>query len=532
VIIQFTSLDTLPPLAWIAVHKKGSEILNVVAGKHVSSQEGIFWEGVNVCPGDPRKISTHHLSLVTGGMSESNSAVFFTPGHPLDRLFFSEIEGSFYISNSLPFLLAESRNELSPDYLHYAFHFRMMVENIQTMPSRHGAIGILTRANIRIDENNAISVEQKEHPPGFSCFDSYIARINEWLHDLKEALYHRCNEKYRPITTISSGYDSPAVSVLVKGIGVVEALTIEDSRQGGANSTDDSGTEIAERLGLTTIGISRSAYRRHGFEAEVVFNFGGNPDDLPFYAFKDRLAGTVVFNGVHGDTVWNRVTANRQWRRLDACGASMQEFRLRTGFIHAPLPFFGCDAQASIIAISQSEQMENWTLWNGYDRPIPRRIVEGAGVGRELFGVKKRAITVAVGIDGADYIKPKDFHTSSELKRRLIDHLNRNRSARLWFKMLLGNIIHSSIHGVYQAFHAIKRRRNAAGDAGQSVRKAANKANLKTRYDKQSRFRWKYVRPFNEHCFAAQVANTHLTTDYLKALNAHRSNRENDARAA
>jgi hypothetical protein len=205
VIIRFSAIDTLPPLAWIASHKRGSGILEVLAGKRVSFKDGIFWEGVNACPADPKKIASHHFSLVTGGMADGNSAVFFTPGHVLDRLFFCKIKDQFYISNSLPFLLAVSSNELLPDYLHYGFHFRTMVENMQTIPARHGPIGLLTRANIRLDLNNNFAIEYKEKSPDFSSFESYIARIKQWLHELKEALDSSINNRFKPITTISSG---------------------------------------------------------------------------------------------------------------------------------------------------------------------------------------------------------------------------------------------------------------------------------------------------------------------------------------
>ncbi|MDE5832358.1 MAG: hypothetical protein K2H64_05150 [Desulfovibrio sp.] len=32
-----------------------------------------------------------------------------------------------------------------------------------------------------------------------------------------------------------------------------------------------------------------------------------------------------------------------------------------------------------------------WTLGNAYDRPVPRRLAEEAGVPRELFGMRKAA---------------------------------------------------------------------------------------------------------------------------------------------
>ena len=514
-LIQFSRKDSVFPLAWAASHNKGSDIIDVVAGPRVSSQEGIFWEGVNTCPDDPGKIASHHFSIVTGGLTDNDSGVFFTPGHVLDRLFFTTIGQSFHISNSLPFLLARSTNTLIPDYLHYDHHLRTMVENVQFMPACCAPIGILNRANIRLGRDNTINIEQKDEPPSFNSFDSYVEATQHWLRQLQTALQNGANARYRLLTTISSGYDSPAVSVLAKHIGVNEAITIDDSRQGGPGSTDDSGAEIAERLGMRVSRISRNDYQRYGLPAELVFNFAGSPDDLPFYTFKDQLCGTVLFNGVHGDTIWNRVTADRQWRHIGAAGASMQEFRLRAAFVQVPLPFFGCDAQRVISKISQSQEMEPWTLWNDYDRPIPRRIVEEAGIPRELFGMQKMAVTVAMGIDGANYLKPKDFHTSDAFLQELANHMKAQQSVGFWLKMLYANAIHLSIQKGYKLFHALKAR---AKKRKVDTSRRTHQQTLKAKYDRQGRFRWKYIRPFNEHTFSTQVANSHMTREYLEAM--------------
>lgn len=48
----------------------------------------------------------------------------------------------------------------------------------------------------------------------------------------------------------------------------------------------------------------------------------------------------------------------------------------------------------SIARISLSDEMSPWRLGTTYDRPIPRRIVEEAGVEREAFGQHKKAILV------------------------------------------------------------------------------------------------------------------------------------------
>ena len=38
-----------------------------------------------------------------------------------------------------------------------------------------------------------------------------------------------------------------------------------------------------------------------------------------------------------------------------------------------------------------SDEMKEWSVGGEYDRPIPRRIVEEAGIARESFGMKKMA---------------------------------------------------------------------------------------------------------------------------------------------
>src|SRR5207245_1892941 len=47
-----------------------------------------------------------------------------------------------------------------------------------------------------------------------------------------------------------------------------------------------------------------------------------------------------------------------------------------------------------IIAISRSAEMAPYRIGGSYDRPIARRLLEEAGVPRQLFGQKKRAMAL------------------------------------------------------------------------------------------------------------------------------------------
>ena len=66
------------------------------------------------------------------------------------------------------------------------------------------------------------------------------------------------------------------------------------------------------------------------------------------------------------------------------------EYRLIRGIIHCPVPYWGIRHFESIQKISKSNKMKPWSIGGDYDRPVPRRIVEEAGVPRRLFGQIKK----------------------------------------------------------------------------------------------------------------------------------------------
>jgi hypothetical protein len=75
--------------------------------------------------------------------------------------------------------------------------------------------------------------------------------------------------------------------------------------------------------------------------------------------------------------------------------------------------------------------MKPWDVSGGYSRPFCRRIGEEAGIPREVFGIRKRAVTVNLNA-GWDTL-----HGSRELLTRAslddyLDWINRHRSA--WLK--------------------------------------------------------------------------------------------------
>ncbi len=197
--------------------------------------------------------------------------------------------------------------------------------------------------------------------------------------------------RYSPLATVSSGYDSPACAVLGKSAGCTQAVTFGTSRSG----EDDSGLQIGEILGLTVREFDSLAYLQRTDCPEAEFlatGYGG--DDCIMAALEEVLPASLLLTGYHGDKIWGQdVKAGPHIVRGDPSGASLGEFRLRLGFLNLPIPFIGCTQHESIMLNSNSAAMRAWSVENmHYNRPIPRRIAEEAGVPRHLFGQKKKAI--------------------------------------------------------------------------------------------------------------------------------------------
>jgi hypothetical protein len=122
----------------------------------------------------------------------------------------------------------------------------------------------------------------------------------------------------------------------------------------------------------------------------------GHGGDVFFNGAKSLLAGRVLLTGFHGDRVWAKHPGDLSENivRSDQSGLDLSDYRLQVGFIHCPVTFWGVRQIRDINRISHSDEMKDWDVPGDYSRPICRRIVEEAGVPRELFGRSKRAVSV------------------------------------------------------------------------------------------------------------------------------------------
>ena len=305
------------------------------------------------------------------------------------------------LSNSLALALAAAGDELRPDYAFYPH----MLYTITLGPDRYRR-EIPTRRGRLATFYRSIVVDGEGHErfcpiPDMPRFGSY-AEYRAVLVSETAALFANAADparrvRYAPIVGISAGYDSPAAAVVARDAGCREAFTFRQSLQ-GAGAHDDSGEAIAKQLGLPVAAFDTFAYRSRDDLPEVEFlasSFSGG--NVYFAASEALLRGRVVVTGAAGDYIWGRSHASRRTPVWPAYygGYSINEFFLRMPALELAVPAIGASRSAALGRISRSAEMQQWSVGGQYDRPIPRRLIEEAGVPRSAFADRKRMITPA-----------------------------------------------------------------------------------------------------------------------------------------
>ena len=284
---------------------------------------------------------------------------------------------------------------------------------------------------------------------------------------------------------------------LARRFGIDEALSIRDGRETGEGAEDV--TDLAKILDLRVHSVGRRDYGKLGFELEKLFYVTSLAEDICFGAFQNVLRNRLIFWGHHGDTMWDIDARPMGFRRRDNTGCSMQEARLRFGWVNFPVAFIGWQHHDALIRISQSHEMSPWSVGGAYDRPVPRRIAEESGLPRGAFGVTKSAVTVSAGLTQEDDIVSKEFQS-------LLDaHWAKNISPQMRVLATCCNSLAKLNKFGTQAYKKTVKKRDS-GRRNQQLRGLSLEARL-LNFIKISNQRRKFIRKISPITFAAQVAN-------------------------
>ena len=418
----------LPKHAWIAEVDLRTQACTVRAGEGVETHADWVVEGVWDAPFEE---GAFHQSenFFGSGVRRDGARLYFVPSVAVtDRLLWARHGQRLVVSNSLPLLLAFLGARLDPAH-DYAHESLTILEGIRRYDRRFHLIHPQIDAAFQlyhdrlVVEDGRVTVETYGHGENFATYEQYIARLRSILAALAENFRSpRRRQRFSTFTTISSGYDSTAVATLVKEIGLDACFTSARSNTPlpawlAPKLAVDDGRPNCARLGVRCeeLDVRRSQVT----EDELFFLAPSTADpEIIFHALTRHISETcdaaIVFTGYHGDKVWERTTPERflgeDIVRGDTSGLNLSEIRLQAGFIHVPVPCILAQSVRSLSAISSSDAMRPWRLDNGYDRPIPRRIAESAGLPRESFGMVKKAVTKHYTFPKNRALRRKFFH--------------------------------------------------------------------------------------------------------------------------
>jgi hypothetical protein len=394
----FNEIQELPMLAWCLRIEQGLAKIEVIHGSGIDCRHDFFYEGCWTGNLTAKGMFESAVCIASGATIQGEELLIACPSNTVARIYIIKLQNTLWASNSMAFVVASSKQSLKADYLFYRDDISSIINGlnkaIKSVPLEGGMrIEMYCHCNILIEQNLVVRRLEKTPSPKFSTFFEYRNFLANCLSTLLEnaSLPGRL-QQFTPLVSISRGYDSVTCSVLAKEAGCQDAITLFNPDSD--DPYDDNGSEIAATLGLNVKEFSRNAYKNSNKESEFL-SLGTGGEDVFFAPFENLLQARVFISGFHGDKVWDKNCEHisDQIIRGDPSGGDLEEFRLRVGFIHMPIPFFGSRAHRDIVAISNSPEMAAWSIGGDYDRPICRRIAEEAGLARASFGQKKRVMS-------------------------------------------------------------------------------------------------------------------------------------------
>ena len=428
--------DKLPPLAWVASIEKGKTM--VLCGNRVEFFENCFVSGAWSGNFEDKLFEKSDWFCGTGGKIDCEKIIFSTPTHVTEGLYLSKCDKQkLVISNSLYLLMADLNYHMDPDYQGYEIDLSTITLGINDYKKEiivldendnSAIIKIFYYRNIVINNDNVWNETVKPSVVPFADFNDYYSRLQDSMIQLQiKANHPKRKYKYGITSTVSRGYDAPCCAVIAKKIGAKTAVTFDST----GKYAQDSGVEIAKTLGFENI-VERSAdfYKNSNDFIEAYYLCTGELGaSISFSAFSQDFKNNIVFTGERGDSIWNCSDQNRNnslcFKTASLSHLGMSEKHLWDGSITVPMPLFGATAWESIYDISNSEEMAPWRLNNDYDRPIPRRICEQAGLKRTDFGISKHGAGFIYRYDTLKRIKyrmspysAKSFENFVEVHRK------------------------------------------------------------------------------------------------------------------
>ena len=266
--INYHPVRDLPKLAWVAcLDLKTFTEVSVFHGSSVECRDTWMVEGV--WDGDFSSGNFHTAENVFGsGIRIDGERVYFVPSSALvDHLFYCIHRERLLVSNSLIVLLGFTGATLDDTHDYHNESVSIIDGNKEykkEFPIIHPEIErfyqvfyeniVVTKDGISFEMQNGLH-EITSFEQYYNLFWSILSRIKDNYQDPERTI------PLSAFSTISSGYDSTAVTCLAKHLGVEACFTVKKSAswmQWSSKYSTDDGTMAAQHLNLNVIYVDAS----------------------------------------------------------------------------------------------------------------------------------------------------------------------------------------------------------------------------------------------------------------------------------
>lgn len=400
---EFIVSKNIGKLSWGMIVSPKTEKVRVIVGEQVETTETFFVAGV--WDGDfmSGEFETAEMFCGSGAKISEGKILASSSTHERQRICYMNKAGFIYVSNSVPFILALTKESLDVNCNEYEAIFCSIINGLQDyekdIPLATGKVmHQIFSSDLIIDGEGVCEVRRKALHRDFVNYNDYLSSMKKVCSKILSngQDLNRVN-KLEMIATTSSGYDSSSCAAVVHEIGCDIACTFKDGKY-----DEDSGASIAKKIGYKTIvEASCYDYKSQKDNLDAVFFVDGDLGFfMPFDGFREQFENKIVVTGISGGYMWDRDSrVNPDSKRYGyyyyLTNISFCEHSLQCGYIMLPLVLYGSTAAVSVNQITNSKEMEPWTINSSYDRPIPRRILETAGVERGTFATADRGAGIS-----------------------------------------------------------------------------------------------------------------------------------------
>jgi len=443
--IDFIHNSGMPKLAWSAKVEPQKQTISATIGDWVEILNNGFLEGVADDNFSSSSFDRTACIFGSGAIIRGEEITFVSSAATTDYLYWTVIDDGrvVHISNSLPLLLACLNDQLDKHCLNYSEINNSIALGInnyrKSIPTNKGAVNRLMYRNLRVSAEGIAEID-KPLAPRFASFAEYFNYLSSSYERL--AKNARDINRKRPMaifSTQSRGYDSSAINAIAKDHDIDLVFTVSKGKARGLLATqdqnlevNDDGTQICEKFGLPCMQIERRALENDSEHEALFYAAIDDNGDFNLQQIGTHVTQpTILLTGSLGE-IWYTAsysadkpgTINGDLVRGDLGTHGLTEVRLEAGYIQLPLSYVGATSREDILRITESLEMNPWRLGTDYDRPIPRRIAENAGLGREMFGQVKMASVL-------EYPAPR-LPLNLALRSAYFDFLVENRLISRW----------------------------------------------------------------------------------------------------